>query len=185
MAIKVSEKKKENKLPKGVDMLFQFAVFLFILVGSSYFFMMYLNAEAEEKKMEIEQAIEDKRAEIPEKEKIEEEVRGYFNLIEDFKLVVENNRVLSPFFVPFEKMIHPNVSVFEMGVNLDDGKGVITGGGENLVAVGQQFHLLKNSDFITNVDLTGLTVSKDGQISFSFSIIFSVELFEFQLKEND
>ncbi len=185
MAIKVSEKKKETKLPKGVDLLFQFAVLLFVLVGGSYFFMMYLNAEAKEEKKEIEQAIVAKRAEIPEKEKLEEKARGYFNLIEDFKLVVENNRVLSPFFGPFEKMIHPNVSVFEMSVNLGEGEGVITGSGRDLVTVGQQFHALKNSDFISNVDLTDLTVPEDDRISFSFSVKFSEELFKLQLKEDD
>ncbi len=186
MAIKVSEKKKETKLPKGMDMLFQFAVLLFVLVGASYFFMMYLNAEAEEKKTEIEQAITAKRAEIPEKEKLEEEARGYFNLIEDFKLVVENNRVLSPFFSPFEKMIHPNVSVFEMSVNLDEREGVIMGEGEDLVTIGQQFHALKNSESVSSVDLTGLTVpEEEDKISFSFSIRFDEELFKLQLKKND
>ncbi len=185
MAIQVSEKKKESNLPKGVDMLFQFAVVLFILVSISYFAMMYFNAEAKETKAEIELAIETKKAEIPEKQELERKARDYFNLVEDFKLLVKNQRVTSLFFEPFEKMIHPEVSLSDMRINLNENTGTFTGKGEDLVAVGQQFHALKNKDFISDVGLTGLTVSEEGEIVFSFLIKFDTDFFKFQLTEND
>ncbi len=185
MAIQVSEKKKESTLPKGVDMLFRFAIVFFILVSLSYFFMMYLNAEAVETKTEIESAIETKKAEIPEKEELEKKIRDYFNLIEDFKLIVKNHRVMSPFFEPFEKMIHPEVSLSEMRLDLSGNTGTFAGKGEDLVAVGQQFHVLKNREFISDVELTGLTVSEDDEVVFSFLIKLNADFFKFQLTEND
>jgi len=186
MAIKVSEIKKKTKVPEGVDALFYFSLFLFFLVGAFYLFMLNLNLKAEEKKVEIEQAIENKKAEIPEKKDLEETAQKYFNLVEDFKLISENRRVTSSFFGPFEKMVHPEVFLFEAEINLDENEGIFSGEGEDLVVVGQQFHFLKNNESVLNVELTELTVSREEEkVLFSFSIKFNEELFRFQLKEND
>jgi len=189
MAIQVSEKKKEVKLPQGMDALFQFSIILFVLVGLSYFFMMYLNISAEERKSEIETKIEETKAQIPEKEELERKAERYFNHIEDFKLILGNHQVTSPFFGPFEEMIHPEVSILRTEVSLDENEGMLTGLGEDLVAVGQQFSALKSREFISDVNLIALMVDEDEEtreeiIMFSFVIRVEPELFELNIKND-
>ncbi len=179
MAIQVTEKKKETKLPKGVDLLFHFAIALFILVGAAYFATMYLNVKAEETKAEIKQRIEEKKAEIPEKEELEKKAQSYFHLIEDFKLIANNQKITSPFFVPFEEMIHPEVAVFDLSFNLSGGEGMLLGEGKDLLVVGQQFYALKNNEDISDVNLSSLTISEEETVvGFSFTMKFKNEIFK-------
>jgi hypothetical protein len=180
MAIQVTEKKKETKYPKGIDVLFQFSVFFFIFVGIAYFFTIYLNVKAEELKLEVERRIEEKKAEIPEKEELERVAQRYFHLVEDFKLIVDNNRVVSPFFFPFEEMIHPRVVISSLSVDSFSNSGIILGEGEDLVAVGQQFLALKNNENTSEVNLVNIDIlSEEEVVRFSFSLNFNKDLFKF------
>ncbi len=180
MAIQVTEKKKETKYPKGIDILFQFSVFFFVFVGIAYFFTIYLNVQAEELKSEVERRIEEKKAEIPEREELEKNAQRYFQLVEDFKLIIDNNRIVSPFFYPFEEMIHPRVIISGMTVDSFSGNGLIFGEGEDLVAVGQQFLALKNNEKASDVNLVSIDIlSEEDVVRFSFSLNFDKELFNF------
>ena len=180
MAIQVTEKKKETKYPKGIDVLFQFSVFFFIFVGISYFFTIYLNVRAEEVKVEVERRIEEKKAEIPEKEELEKTAQRYFQLVEDFKLIIDNNKIISPFFFPFEEMVHPQVVISSVNVDSISNDGLIFGEGEDLVAVGQQFLSLKRNEKVSDVNLISIDISREEDVvRFSFSLKFDKDLFNF------
>ncbi len=192
MAIQVSEKKNEIKLPQGLDALFHFAVVLFIIVGASYFFVLYLTARAEAREEQIEQKIEETKAQIPEKEELERTAQRYFNLIEDFKFVLEKHHLFSLLFSPFEEMTHPGVTIVSAEFNLDEGIIIVGGVTDNLVAVGQQFHALKNKDFILNVNLDNLNVKREDdivlereEILFSFMLSIDRDLFKFETKDDN
>lgn len=184
MAIQVTEKKKEVKTPKGLDAFLQLSVVLFFLAAVAYGLFFYLNTEAEEAKAEVERQIEETKAQIPEKEELERRAQEHFNLIEDFKLLSRNRRVLSPFFEPFENMIHPRVMIFSFIAEVDQDEARFSGVGEDLVAVGQQFKGLKNTEFVLNVSLSELAVIRreDGRayVEFSFQLELDPETFKFE-----
>lgn len=187
MAIQVTEKKKEIKIPKGVDILFQFGVVLLVVIGLAYLATFYLSTKAVEEKKEVEQSIENKKAEIPEKQKLEETARYYRNLIDDFQMIVKNNRILSPFFQPFQKMVHPEVILVNLSVNLLESQGSFMGQAEDIVAVGQQFMALKDNENIRSVSLESLLISGDDaeerKIDFSFVINVDKDLFNFNIND--
>ncbi len=184
MAIKIDEKKKKTSSLKGVEVLFRFGLGLVVVTVLSYFFITFLIIGVEETKQEIRQAIEAKKAEIPEKPELERVAQEYFHLVEDFKLVVENHKTMSPLFSPFEKAIHPKVSVTSMNLNTTTGEGQIVGSGDDFVAIGQQFHALKEKEFITSVNLTELRLTEDDlseKVTFTFSIVIDTELLALQI----
>jgi hypothetical protein len=186
MAIQVTEKKKEVKLSKGVDIIFNFAIVLFIVVGAAYFFTVYLNAKAEETKNEIRQKIEAKQAEIPEKAELEKTAQRYFNLIEDFKTVAENQKITSSFYIPFQELIHPGITVYDFSLNLQQNMGEIRGGARDFVSVGQQFSALKRNENITSVTLVDLALTQEDNkrfVTFSFSLEFNEQLFKRKLND--
>ncbi len=179
MAIQIDDKKKKVKLPKSLDILFNFALALFLIVTASYFLISFLIANAEEVKKEIEYNIEKKKAEIPEREELEETARSYFNLIEDFKNVVEKQKLVSLVFEPLERITHPAIVINNVNINLVDNQAQISGIGKNLVVIGQQFHALKNNEFVSTVNLDALSVTEEEGAVFSFSIGFKEGLFDF------
>jgi hypothetical protein len=183
MAIQVENKKKKVKLPKSLDILFNFSLALIIIVVASYFFVDFLVATADETREKIENEIANKRAEIPEKEELEEVVRNYFNLIEDYKVLVENQRIISSFFPIFEEMIHPEVNIANVTFNSRERRGQIIGAGSGFVAVGQQFSALKENKNISSVRLENLNTSEEDnreRVAFVFSINFVDGLFGFK-----
>jgi Tfp pilus assembly protein PilN len=186
MAIQVSAKKKEVKMPKGIDILFNFSVVFLVFVGMVYFFTVYLNVRAENIKEDLEQKIESKRAEIPEKQELEKIATTYFQLIEDFKLVTKNRKTVSTFFKPFEKMIHPEVVISDMSLNLLQDEVLIFGKGEDIIAVGQQFRALKENKDVLAVNLSELNISEEeneDNVRFSFSIKVDKDLLKLQIND--
>jgi hypothetical protein len=187
MAIEVGKKKKETKLPKSLDLFFQFTIFLFVLVGASYFFMIFINARALDTKTQIEEQIKKKEAEIPEREELEKTAQEYFNLVEDFKTVVENHQVVSAFFDPFERIIHPKISVISVLLDVKNSEVSFMGEGENLVAVGQQFLILKNSEVVKEISLEQISlieeIGEKKRVEFVFKIKIDPLLLNFNVEE--
>ena len=176
MAIEVQKKKKGIDLPKGLDIFLQGMIALFAVMGIIYLSLLYLNAQVNEEKKIIEEQIEAKKAEIPEKQELERVAHEYRNLIEDFKLVSQNRNTFSLFFNPFEEMVHPSVIIFSTRVNLEESVVNFTGEAEDITVLGQQFFALKNNKNIESVTLSSMEIEKEEK-----RVVFS---FEAQLKEN-
>ncbi len=179
MAIQIDNKKKKVKMPKSLDVLFNFALALFLVVVGSYFLISFLIANAEEVKREIEHNIEKKKAEIPERENLEEVARDTFNIIEDFKVIVEKQKLVSLIFGPLEKMTHPRASISSVSVNISNQQMNMSGMADGFVSAGQQFQALKENSLINSVSLDGLSLNEDGQVMFSFVINLKDGLLDF------
>ncbi len=179
MAIQIDNKKKKVKMPKSLDVLFNFALALFVVVIGSYFLISFLIANAEEVKREIEHNIEKKKAEIPERESLEEVARDTFNIIEDFKIIVEKQKLVSLIFGPLEKMTHPRASISSVSVNISNQQMNISGMADGFVSAGQQFQALKDNTLISSVSLDGLSLNEDGQVMFSFVVNLKEGLLNF------
>jgi hypothetical protein len=150
--------------------------------------MIFLNSKALKVKTEIEEQIKRKEAEIPEREELEKTAQYYFNLVEDFKTVVQNHTVTSPFFEPFEKIVHPKVLFYNISLDINKKTISFSGAGENLTAVGQQFLVLKNNNAVKNISLTNLSLieaEREGEkkrVEFSFSGELEPTLLNFNLE---
>ncbi len=192
MAIKVGEeqKKKQGKgkeVPQSLDIFLPVTLILLLLMGGAYFFVLSLESQAKEEKEELERMIEVKEEEIP--EETEERVERYSDLFNDFKTVVERHHVASPFFEPLERRMHSRVEINILDLDLENNELSLSGEGEGFVAVGQQFHALKDADFIKEIDLSNLELVKAEEgpdhINFSFEGRVKPELIKFITEEDD
>ncbi len=182
MAIEVQgkNKKKEIKTPESLDIFLPISIALFVIMGASYFLLSYLTLRAEETGETIRESIVEEEKKIP--QGVEAEIRGYSNAINDFKTVIENHHIVSSFFRPFQNMTHPRIMMSNMSLNLRESSASFSGRGDGFVAVGQQFYVLKERDFIESVDLLRMNRGLDENgnfVEFSFSINFNPELFKF------
>ena len=183
MAIQIGEKtkkKKKTNLPENLDLFLPISAVLFAIMVVFYGTLFFLSNKAEEVKVVLENNIEQKEKEIP--KEIEEEAKEYSNIIEDFKLLLEDHYRSSSFFPPLEKMMHPRVMISSIDMNFGTNEAKITGKGAGFVAVGQQFYVLKTRSFITSVSLDRMSKgSKEGEsyVDFSFTVVFDKTLFKF------
>ncbi len=185
MAIEVSKRKKTTKTISGINSFFQITLFLFFVVGIVYFGVFLLYQSSEKRGLEIEEEIQKKLDEVPDREEIEEKIMKYFNLINDFKLVESSRFLSSAFFSPFEQAIHPEVEVFNANVILNSGKINFSGKAKNIITVSEQFKGLKNIEYVKSVSLSGLSIeidetteqsTKRSAVDFNFEIEIDTEV---------
>ncbi len=190
MAIEISNKKKKTKSISGVNAFFQVTLFLFFIVGIAYFGVSRLHQSAERRGKEIEATIQARLDEVPEREEIEERIRNYFNLINDFKMVQSKRFLTSYFFEPFQRAVHPNVEIFNASVDLELGRVSFSGKAKDITTVTEQFKGFKEIEYIESVSLSNFSVEIDealgkptpkSLVDFSFVIEIDTDLF----KENE
>ncbi len=187
MAIKVNPKKKQLKLPKGMDVLFQASIAVLVVVVVSYFVIIFLNSRAEETLQEINVLTRETLNEIPRLSELEKTAHEYKRLIEDFKDILADHRVASPLFPFIQGIIHPRSKISDLSIDLQNGKVNFSGEGESIVIAGQQFYYLKQFSDTRNVELSALTSiqpgdeggSRDG-VSYVFNFNIPVELFDIE-----
>ncbi len=188
MAIQVGDKTKKKKgkdLPENLDLFLPISIILFIIMGLFYISLFYLNAKAEETGEILENNIEQKEKEIP--EEIEKDAKKYSNIIEDFKELLEDHTIASPFFDLLENMMHPRVMMSSIDMSFEDNEAVISGKGEGFISVGQQFYVLKTRDFISEVTLDEMSKGSREEdeddlgdyVDFSFTVKFNKGIFNF------
>ncbi len=187
MAIEVSKTKKKIKVGSGMNTFFQVTLFLFFIVGTGFLGVSYLHSSAKKVEVQIEEEIQKKIAEVPEKEEIEERIRAHFELVNDFKLIETSRFLSSRFFDPFQKAIHPEVEVFNANIELKEGRVNFSGEAKNITVISEQFKGFKDIDYVTAVTLSSMsidestesTIERDKRIvEFSFTIEIDTELFK-------
>lgn len=183
MAIQVGEKtkkKKKTNLPENLDLFLPISAVLFAIMVIFYGTLFFLSDKAEEAKVILEHNIKQKEEEIP--KEIEKEAKKYYDIIEDFKLLLDIHHRASSLFDPLEKMMHPRVMISSIDINFKTNQAKIVGKGDGFVAVGQQFYVLKTRSFVTSVSLDRMSKgSKEGEsyVDFSFTAVFDKTLFKF------
>lgn len=187
MAIEVSNKKKKTKSISGVNAFFQVTLFLFFIVGIAYFGVSHLYNSAEKRGRQIEETIQQKLDEVPEREEIEQRIRDYFNLVNDFKNIQSQRFLSSSFFSPFEEAVHPEVEVFSASIDLEIGRVSFSGEAKNITTIAEQFRGFKEIDYVESVSLSNFSVEGEdseempnpkSKVSFSFEITINTDLFK-------
>jgi hypothetical protein len=183
MAIQVGEKakkKKERDLPENLDLFLPISIVLFAIMAIFYATLFYLSAQAEETKVILEKNIAIKEEEIP--KETEKEIKNYYNIIEDFKLLIEDHHRASSFFEPLQRMMHPRVMISSIDINFETSEVKMSGKGDGFISVGQQFYVLKTRSFISSVSLDRMSKgSKEGEshVDFGFTVVFDKDIFKF------
>ena len=120
------------------------------------------------------QALEDDIARIggPEAKALEAEVFATDKRIKDFKVLLAERRKSSNFFQLLERDTHPQVWFLELTLETNESRAVLLGKAPNFQILGQQLLIFQAESAIGSVELSELTIDKEGEAEFSFTLNF-------------
>ncbi len=189
MAIKVTPKKRQIKLPKGLDVLFQVSIGFLAVTLLTFLLFIFLEGRAINTLYDIEEITEEKLAEIPELGVLERKAHYYRRLMEDFQEVLAMHHLSSSVFPFIQSIIHPRARISNINVNFEERRVDFSGEAESLIVAGQQFYYLKSLERVRNVELSGLSMIQEREdhdgppirrgVSFSFDLRLIPGIFAF------
>lgn len=174
MAIEITPKQK-IKVPIWVIIIGVLCVILVLAFLASYFYLYrsikQMSQEIEEKNLTsfpLEKAIKEKEQKIfPIKQKIDD-----FN-----ELLSEHKKPLKVFEF-LERICLPNVWFSTFDFTFEKGELTISGETDSFITIEQQILILKQEPLVKNLNLSGLSIGEEGEVSFVLLLVFDPRIFK-------
>jgi len=167
--------KEAPKPPRGLSLLFYFAIFLLILAIGGYFalnnFLQKADKELASLKLNITEVM------TPEKIALEQEILSSRDKIDMFSYLIEQHLEGSKVFGIIQKVTHPKVWFSNLDFSPRQKTLKVSGKTQNFESLGQQLIIMENEETIDAVDLETISISKEGGIEFSLSLSFKPDVF--------
>jgi Tfp pilus assembly protein PilN len=176
MVIEVVPKRK-IKAPVWQDYFLYFIIFLLIFTIISYFVLDHFFKKSEQKLKEVEKKIEETKS--PEKRALEDYLKSLKEKIDDFTPLILSHRKSSNLFDFLEKNTHPKVFFTKLDFDAKANHIKISGKTDDFLTLGQQLLIFRKSEFVQNLKLSEIKISKEGKVEFSFDFSLNPKLFNF------
>ncbi len=175
MAIEIIPKKKEEKA-SSIGMLAWYSglTLLFLSISLAALFLILT--------WRTSQAIEEVRAEreakkSPEILLLESEMRNHHRRVSDFAYILNERTSPDPMFGVIEGIIHPEVYLSDLQINVVERTIRTSGVAANVTAFDQQVRLFEREEMIVSTGIDSFNRQDDGRVTFPMTLVFSEELF--------
>lgn len=158
-----------------LNILFYFSISLLLMVLLSVFTLTRFQKKANLEQQDLQQAISQQEKGI---EDLEKEVLLYQRKLDDFALILNERRFPLNFFSLLEENCHPRVQFTGLNLNLIERKAGLSGTVESIPGLRQQILILEKVEEIEKVNLSNISLGKQGGASFSLSLSLAPELFK-------
>jgi len=169
--------KKVAKVSAWQNYLLYFIIVLLLSSIIGYFGLRYFIKNSDQRLKEIEEEIG--KAKSPERKALEDRLNSLSAKIDDFSPLLLNHQKSSNFFNFLEENTHPKV--FFTKLNLDTKGNLIelSGQTDDFLTLGQQLLIFQKSEFVQNLKLSKVGISKEGKVEFTFNFSLDPKLFTF------
>lgn len=174
MAIEIIPKKTEAKLP-AVNILFYLSLILLIIFALSYFVLGYFQKKSAKTLQDIEDIISQKETSA---KALKEKIFGYQEKIEVVASLLTSHQLSRNFFTRLEDLSCPKVFFSNLDLDVGKSQASLSGQTESFEALGQQLLIFKKGEFIKDVNLTKVSIGKEGEIEFSIELSFDPQMFK-------
>lgn len=172
MAIEIGEKAKVKKISL-IDILLYLCVILLAIFALSYFIL-----TGWQKKLETELVgIDESLKKTSEEESVEKEVLGWRQKIEDFGDLLAKHQTALNIFGFLEKAAHPQVWFKKMDLDLPKKTLILSGQAANFEVLGQQILIFREQESVESLDLSRVSMDKEGGVQFDVQIVLKVKIF--------
>ena len=167
--------KKHSKPSKSLNILLYFSLFLLFFSITIFSIASYLNKRYQEEYINLEQVLERK---IPQEEfkLLKEEISTYKEKLKDFSFLLNKQKQSSKVFTAIEEIVHPQVWFSEIDLDLKSKKVTLSGQAQNFEVLGQQFYIIKNQDWIKDINLKKVLINEERKIDFGLYFTFNINL---------
>lgn len=172
--------KPPKKRPLWQEILFYLGITLVIIVIASFFGLGSLNKKAQKEIQALKEQIS--TVKTSEEINLKKDLFEKEKKINDFAALLTARQKNSNLFPFLEKICHPKVQF--LGLDLTRVTGgyqvSIPGQAESFEALHQQLLIFKQEPKILDMQLSGITVGKEGRVNFSFNLTLTPDIFKFQ-----
>lgn len=173
MAIELNQKLEKQKSKNPLLTIFLIVgTVLLVLASGGYFYLMQLTKEANVKLSDIGQTITQKRND--DVKAMEKNILAWDQKIKDYNILFNSHIAASNVFNLLEKDTHPNVlwgSIDFTTADLSKTDAVkLNGTADNFSVLQQQIFILNGEGFIKKVNLTAVSINKEGKIDFNLQL---------------
>ena len=172
MAIEVGSKKEIKKLSL-IDILLYLCVILLAVFALGYFI---LTGWQKSLKTELANIDEDLK-ETSEEENLEKEALVYQKKIEDFGNLLAKHQTALNVFGFLEKATHSQVWFKKMDMDISKKTLILSGQAASFEVLGQQIIIFKKQESVENLDLSQVSMDKEGGVRFDIQIVLKPQIF--------
>lgn len=168
--------KEKLKGPSIVNSLFYLSLILLIILGALYLGMRIkvssLKSQIEETKVNVT------RIKTEADKETERQVLGYQKKIKDFSDLFSEHKIVSSFLKFLRESTHPKVSFSELSLNTKTANVLLGGETEDFKTLGEQMLYLKGAELIKGLDLSNLSLGKEGEVQFNINLFLDPKIFK-------
>jgi len=180
MAIEINPKVKKEKKSSPYNVVF-FLVFMLFLASLAGYFVLGSYKKAITKEIsENKEKLKKTSEEIALETKIfgTEGSIGYQEKINDFGILLGSHKLPLNFLNFLEENTHPKVWFSSFNFDLEKNLLQISGYTDTFEILGQQALIFKNQNFIRNIDLSNVSLEKEGKVKFNFQLTIDPKIFK-------
>jgi len=176
MSVEIIPKTIE-KIPSARKKLFYFSIFLFLGLLLGCFILTSLEKKSENTLSNLEETLG--KGKTPEMSSLEKEILNDQKKIKDFSPLVEKHLIPSKIFEFFERNTHPQVFFSEINLNSLNSTAKLSGECDSFVTLGQQLAIFEKELLVEKLDLTQVSITKEGKIEFFLDFSFNPKIFKY------
>jgi len=167
--------KEKIKTSSIINTLFLLSLIFLIILGGYYVFLRFKNSS-------IRSDIKDANEQIIKikAEKNNDTERYVFSAqkkIKDFSEILEKHKITSNFFAFINEVSYREVKFLELELNTETKNVLLEGETENFDTLGKQILNLKKSDFVKGLDISNISLNKEGKVNFNVNFSLDPKMF--------
>lgn len=165
--------RREERNPPIVNALFIASLLLAAAAAGGFFILKNL----QERQRTAIQTMEQRLLAEPssEQKQLEEDVLGFKQKLDDFKVLADGRRTPLPLFSFLETSVHPAAAFTGLTVDLEKSKIFLAGETDTFRHLDEQILLLRHKSEIQNLQLEKIQLGERGRVEFSVSLVFPAE----------
>ena len=167
--------KKEAKVSAWQNYLLYFIIVLLFFSILGYFGLRHLIKNSEQKLTDLTAEVE--KAKSSERKTLEEGLKSLSAKIDDFTPLLLSHQKSSNFFNFLEENSHPKVFFTELNLDTKGNLVKLSGQTEDFLTLGQQLLIFQKSEFVQNLKLSKVEISREGKVEFTFDFSLNPKLF--------
>ena len=168
--------KPAKEPPFWLNILFYFSIALVLVSFSSLFILNHLEKKSVENLQNLEEVLAKEKT--PKEIALEEEIFRYQKKIYDFSLLIDLHKSPLNFFSVLERISHPKIQFTNFSLDPKEFRAVLSGQTESFQTLGQQLLIFKKESLIKEVNLSKLSIGKEGGTEFTLSLFLDPGIFK-------
>jgi len=169
--------KKEAKVSAWQSYLLYFIIVLLLFSIMGYFGLEHFIKKSDQELRDLTAEVE--KTKSPERKVLKEGLESLSAKIDDFTPLLLNHQKSSNFFNFLEESTHPKVFFTKLNLDAKGNLVELSGQTDDFLTLGQQLLIFQKSEFVQNLKLSKVDISKEGKVEFTFNFSLDPKLFAF------